>query len=94
MFELADAAFHVALLVFRGVVVAVFAEVAHQSCRLNFLGDFDAAARAEVVVLCLQTVVRGPGELGTSHRAVKPTCAAGALDMRLASGRQPVETGG
>ena len=66
--ELADAALHVALLVLGGVVVAVLAEVADQSGRLDLLGDLDAAPGGEVVELGLQPFESGAGELRRRHR--------------------------
>ncbi len=65
--ELADAAFHVALLVLRRVVVAVLAEVAQQSGRLDLLGDLDPTPGGEVVELGLQPFECGAGELGRRH---------------------------
>ena len=66
--ELADAALHVALLVLGGVVVAVLAEVAHQSGRFDLLGDLDSTAGGEVLELGLQSFVCGAGELRRRHR--------------------------
>ena len=64
--ELADAALHLALLVLGGVVVAVLGEVAELAGRLDLAGDLDPAAGGEVLVLGLQPLVRGAGELRAS----------------------------
>ena len=61
--QLTDPALHVALLILGGVVVAVLGEVAELPCALDRLGDLDAAPRGEVVVLGLQPLEGGPGEL-------------------------------
>ena len=68
VFELADAAFHVALLVLGGVVVAVLFEVTHLSGTFDLLGDGEPAAGAEVVELCLHSRECGAGELMYCHR--------------------------
>ena len=55
-FNLADAPFHVALVVFGGVIVAIFFEVAHLAGPADAGCDFDSPARGEVKVFCLQTL--------------------------------------
>jgi hypothetical protein len=45
----------VALLVFGGVVVAVFFQVAHLAGALDLLRNFDAAARREIEMFSPQT---------------------------------------
>ena len=64
--ELADAAFHLALLVLGRVVVAVLAEVTHQSGRLDLLGNLDPTPRGEVEELGLQPFECGSGRAASS----------------------------
>ena len=52
-FNLADAPFHVALVVFGGVIVAIFFEVAHLACPADAGCNFDSPAGGEVKVFCL-----------------------------------------
>lgn len=65
--ERADAGFHVALLVFRGVVVTVLGEVTHFAGTLDLLGYLDATSCGEIVVFGLQAVESDLGELMACH---------------------------
>ena len=69
VFELADAALHVALFVLRGVVAGVLLEVALLAGDFDLVGDLDAATRRQIVELRLQLVVGGLGELRVGHSA-------------------------
>ena len=85
-FKMANAAFHVTLFVFGGVVVAVLFEVAHLAGTFNFVGNFDTAPGGEVVKFGLKALKSGCGEvvyLGHAHRVTaggKP-CDGRAQDL-------------
>jgi len=68
--DLANTTFHVTLLVFGSVVVAIFLKVAKFARPFDFVGYFDASARGEVGKFGLQALIRGLGELVLCH-AVK-----------------------
>jgi hypothetical protein len=68
VFELTDAALHVALFVLGGVVVTVFAEVTHQPGCFDLVGNLDPAPCGEVLELGLQPFEGRAGELRRFHR--------------------------
>jgi 3-isopropylmalate dehydrogenase len=63
--ELANTAFHHALVIFGSVVITIFREVAHFACTFDDLRDLEPAAGREVVVFCLQARISGLRELGS-----------------------------
>ena len=65
--ERAYASLHVALLIFGGVIVAVFGEVSHFPRALDLLGHLNAAARGEIVEFGLQAGVGDLRELMACH---------------------------
>ena len=62
-FELADAGFHLALLLFGGVVVAIFGEIAHFTGGLNLAGNIDSTMGGELLMFGAQPFVGLLGEL-------------------------------
>ncbi len=73
--ELANAALHVTLFVLGRVVVTIFAEIAEQARSLDLLRHRNTPARAQVVVLGLQTLESRPGQMRTGHRGNESTVA-------------------
>jgi hypothetical protein len=68
---MANATFHVALLIFGGVIVAVFLEVAHLAGTFDLVGNFNTASGREIVKFGLESLEGGFGEvmyLGHAHR--------------------------
>ena len=69
--ELTDTGFHLALLLFGGVVVAIFGEIAHFSGGLNLAGNIDPTMGCELLVFGAQPVVGLLGELvDVGHLAI------------------------
>src|SRR5690606_29722815 len=87
--EVGDAALHLALLLLRGVVVAVLGQVAELAGGLDLAGDLDPAARRQVVVLGLEPIERSLREVvGLGHRSSR-LVAAGARADGVARKRAP-----
>ena len=61
--ELADPGFHLALLLFGSVVIAVFGEIAHFAGGLNLAGNIDPTMGGELLMFGAQPVVGLLGEL-------------------------------
>ena len=88
-----DAAFHLALLLLGGVVVAVLGEIAELTGGLDLAGDVDAPARGEVVVLGLEPVEGGLGELLCVCHADEASGLVGSLSRTAHElRRRPIES--